>query len=99
MMLGDFVSTLEVVDVEEHDDGSATYRFQYDERTGDMLAGFGLELVIRCAAFGLDIQDALDSLEREIPTPTREWASVSPVASVRGSTRVLCMVRTMARSL
>jgi len=61
------VSTLDVVDVEEHEDGSATYSFSYDEQTRNELAGFGIELVIRCAVFGWDIQDALDSLEREVP--------------------------------
>jgi len=66
-MIEDSVSTIEVVDVKEHEDGSATYIFQYDERTGNELAGFGLELVIRCAVYGWDIQDALDSLAREVP--------------------------------
>lgn len=58
---------ISVEEVEEHEDGSATYSFHYDEATRDKLAGFGIELIIVCAAYGWDIQDALDHLKREVP--------------------------------
>jgi hypothetical protein len=58
------VGIIGVEEVEEHEDGSATYSFHYDESTRDKLAAFGIELIIVCAAYGWDIQDALDSLKR-----------------------------------
>jgi len=56
-----------VEEVEEHEDGSATYSFNFDEDTSDNLVKLGIELIVYCAAYGWDIQDALDSLKREIP--------------------------------
>ena len=64
-MTEDTVGIIGVEAVEEHEDGSATYSFHYDEGTRDKLASFGIELIIVCAAYGWDIQDALDSLKKE----------------------------------
>jgi len=58
---------ISVEEVEEHEDGSATYSLRFDETTKNQLSGLGIELVIRCIVFGWDIQDALDSLKRELP--------------------------------
>jgi hypothetical protein len=54
-----------VEEVEEHEDGSATYHFHFDDSTRDKMAQLGIELVMYCAAYKWDIQDALDSLKRE----------------------------------
>ena len=52
-----------VVDkVSEHEDGGATYSFDMNEKASLNMAQLGLELVIRCAAYDVDIQDALDNI-------------------------------------
>jgi len=58
---------LKVTGIEEHEDGSATYEFEYDADTKECLAKLGLEFTLHCTAYGWDIQDALDHLEREVP--------------------------------
>lgn len=59
------ISIIGVEQVEEHEDGSATYTFQTDDETTNKLAKYGLELILYCADYEWDIQDALDSLKRE----------------------------------
>lgn len=54
-----------VVDVEEKEDGGATYSFHLDENAKNKLADIGLELVLHCAAYGVDVQDVLDSIRKE----------------------------------
>lgn len=65
-MTEEFIGMIGVEQVEEHEDGSATYTFHFDEGTKDNLVKLGTELIIYCAAYGWDIQDALDSLKREV---------------------------------
>ena len=45
---------------EEHEDGSATYKFHMDAYTRGLLAEEGLKLVLYCAAAKLDIQVVYD---------------------------------------
>jgi hypothetical protein len=56
-----------VTEVEEHEDGSATYEFEFDADTRDHMVRLGIEFTLYCAAYGWDMQDALDSLKREVP--------------------------------
>jgi D-arabinose 1-dehydrogenase-like Zn-dependent alcohol dehydrogenase len=49
----------------EHEDGSATYTFDIDDASRKRVTELGLELILICAAYGLDIQDALDLISRE----------------------------------
>lgn len=63
-MTEEYVGIIGVEQVEERD-GSATYTFQTDDETTNKLAKYGLELILYCAAYEWDIQDALDSLKRE----------------------------------
>ena len=65
-MTEEYVGMIGVEQVEEHEDGSATFTFHTDEETTKKLAKYGLELVLYCAAYEWDIQDALDSLKREV---------------------------------
>lgn len=51
-----------VVDEVEHEDGSATYSFDLDEKAQKGLAKLGLELSLYCAAYGLDIQEVFDHI-------------------------------------
>lgn len=65
-MTEEYAGIIGVEQVEEHEGGSATFTFHTDEGTTKKLAKYGLELVLYCAAYGWDIQDALDSLKREV---------------------------------
>ncbi len=55
--------TLEISDVTEHEDGSATFEFTMDDETKTLLARVGIEVTIRCAAFKVDLQDVYDWIE------------------------------------
>jgi subtilase family serine protease len=51
-----------ITDTVEHEDGSATYTFDIDDLSSKKITEFGLEFIITCAAYGLDIQEALNHL-------------------------------------
>ena len=52
-----------VVDkVTEHEDGGATYSFDLNNAALQNMAMYGLDIILRCAAYGVDIQDALDNI-------------------------------------
>lgn len=55
---------VKVVDVVEHEDGSGTYTFDIDKDSQQSLCKIGLEFVMYCAAYELDLQYVLDNLER-----------------------------------
>jgi hypothetical protein len=46
----------------EHEDGGATYTFAMNYESTQTMAQYGLELILLCAAYGVDIQDAFDSI-------------------------------------
>ena len=48
-----------ITDTVEHEDGSATYTFDMDSASQKRVTELGLEFIITCAAYGLDIQEAL----------------------------------------
>ena len=52
-----------VEQVEEHEDGSATYMFHFDAHARGLLAEEGLKLVLYCAAAKLDIGLVYDFIE------------------------------------
>jgi len=54
---------LGVEQVEEHEDGSATYKFHMDAHARGLLAEEGLKLVLYCAAAKLDLQVVYDFIE------------------------------------
>lgn len=64
-MTDERISIIGVEQVEEHEDGSATYTFHTDDETTKTLAKYGLEFILHCAAYEWDIQDALDSLKKD----------------------------------
>ena len=51
-----------VTDVQENEDGGATISFDLDVGARKALTNLGLEFVLRCAAAGVDMQVALDSI-------------------------------------
>ena len=57
---------LGVEQVEEHEDGSATYRLHMDAHARGLLAEEGLRLVLYCAAAKLDMQVVYDFIEDHI---------------------------------
>ena len=58
----DELSTIVITDTVEHEDGSATYTFDMDDASSKKVTELGLEFIITCAAYGLDIQDALEDI-------------------------------------
>jgi len=60
------VGMIGVETIEEHEDGSATYKFHYDAEVRKLLAEEGLKLVLYCAAAGLDMQVVYDFIEDNI---------------------------------
>lgn len=63
-MASDKPFVVKVVDTVEHEDGSATYSFDLDEEAKEGLCKLGLEFVLYCAAYELDLQYVLDNLKR-----------------------------------
>ena len=59
MANGEQLSTIVITDTVEHEDGSATYTFDMDDASSKKITELGIELILTCAAYGLDIQDAL----------------------------------------
>ena len=49
------VGMIGVETIEEHEDGSATYKFHYDAEVRKLLAEEGLTLALYCAAAKLDM--------------------------------------------
>ena len=52
-----------VEQVDEHEDGSATYQFHMDAHARGLLAEEGLKLVLYCAAAKMDMQLVYDFIE------------------------------------
>ena len=56
------LSTIVIADTIEHEDGSVTHTFDMDAASSKKMAELGIELILTCAAYGLDIQQALDDI-------------------------------------
>jgi len=67
------VGILGVEQVEEHEDGSATYKFHMDAHARGLLAEEGLRLVLYCAAAKMDMQLVYDFIEDHIRYNKDEW--------------------------
>ena len=52
-----------VTNVEEHEDGAATYSFAMDDKAQVEIANIGLEFMLYCASYGLDLQYVLEHLK------------------------------------
>jgi len=48
--------------VTEHEDGSATYMFEMDDKAVKLVQEVGLQFIMYCGASGVDIQQALDMI-------------------------------------
>jgi len=60
------VGVIGVEQVEEHEDGSATYQFQIDDKCVKLLQEEGLKLVLYCAAAKMDIQTVYDFIQDHV---------------------------------
>jgi hypothetical protein len=65
-MMNTDAGILGVETVEEHEDGSATYKFHMDAHARGLLAEEGLRLVLFCAAAKMDMQLVYDFIEEHI---------------------------------
>ena len=63
--LEDGTYTLEVVDIVEHEDGSATYSFDLNEDTAVAMSEMGLKFCLYCFVAGLNTQQGLDIILSE----------------------------------
>ena len=52
-----------VTNVKEHEDGEATYSFAMDDKAQVEVANIGLEFMLYCASYGLDLQYVLENLK------------------------------------
>lgn len=60
-----------VSNVKEHEDGSATYSFELNEDAQKGLCKLGLEFMLYCAAYELDLGYVLDNLKRLKDDPSQ----------------------------
>jgi hypothetical protein len=60
--IGNELAMIVITDSVEHEDGSATYTFDMDDASSKKITELGLEFILTCAAYGLDIQDALEDI-------------------------------------
>ncbi len=51
-----------VEEVKEHEDGGATYTFEMNQKATEAMCQYGMQLVMICAAYGVDIEDAFDCI-------------------------------------
>jgi len=56
---------IEVSDVKEHEDGSATYTFDMDQESSDLLTEVGLKLILFCGAAGVYTEEVFDYLRKK----------------------------------
>lgn len=57
---------IEVLDVKEHEDGSATYTFDMDQESSDLLTEVGLKLILFCGAAGISTEEVFDYLRQKV---------------------------------
>ena len=60
--IGNELAMIVITDSVEHEEGSATYTFDMDDASSKKITELGLEFILTCAAYGLDIQDALEDI-------------------------------------
>ena len=60
--MSDELAMIVITDTVEHEDGSATYTFDLDDASSKKVTELGLEFILTCAAYDLDIHEALTHL-------------------------------------
>lgn len=59
--------TIGIESVEEHEDGSATYKLHMDDKAQAMVIEEGMTFILHCAACKLDIADVYDWMLSQMP--------------------------------
>lgn len=59
-MMNETRGTILVEEVQEHDDGSATYTMLMDDQSRQLVINEGVRLIFSCAAYGVDLEDVYD---------------------------------------
>ena len=54
---------IKVLEIIDNPDGSATVSWEMDDAAKDKLVEVALGFLLRCAAYGVDLQTALDSIK------------------------------------
>jgi hypothetical protein len=57
---------IEVSDVKGHEDGSATYTFDMDQESSDLLTEVGLKLILLCGAADIPVEEVFDYLRQKV---------------------------------
>ena len=52
--------TIIIEEVQEHEDGSATYTLLMDNQSRQLVVSEGIRLILTCAACGVDLEDVYD---------------------------------------
>jgi hypothetical protein len=60
--IGKELAMIVITDTVEHEDGSATYTFDIDDVSSKKITELGLEFILTCAAYRLDIHEALNHI-------------------------------------
>jgi len=60
------MTEIEITEVEEHEDGSATYEFDLDEETAVSMAQLGLTFVFYCRALGKSTDQVFSEMLQQI---------------------------------
>lgn len=61
-----------VESVEEHEDGSATYKLHMDDKAQAMIIEEGIKFIVHCAAAKMDIGDVYDWILSHVPPEDEE---------------------------
>lgn len=60
--MSDTVGEMKMTDCKEHEDGSATYTFDMDDKTAAFVQELGLKLLIYCGVTDTSTNDVFDSI-------------------------------------
>lgn len=58
----DTIGNMKVTNVTENEDGSATYTFDVDDETTQLIHELGLKLILYCGVTGTDLDDVFNSI-------------------------------------
>jgi len=79
--LSEFDSVIQVTEVKEHEDGSATYQFDMDHGSAGVMAGYGIRLMVYCATYGLDVEEAFKAVKAAgVPSGETEGTKLDRLA-------------------
>ena len=57
---GNMMYTMDLLDIEEDEEGNATYTFKVDEESAVFLTELGMKLILHCAVTRVDLQEVFD---------------------------------------